>query len=61
MAPRAIQVVMELDPRGRVISGRIVDREMRGNNTFYGWMQLIALLEAVRTREESTRADLEPG
>lgn len=53
----AVQVVLELECCGDMISGRLVDRQ-GGSRDFYGWMRLIALLEAVRV-EEATRE--EPG
>ena len=51
MGEGAVQVVLELDRHGDMISGRLVDRQ-GGSRNFYGWMRLIALLEAVRAGEE---------
>jgi hypothetical protein len=44
--------MIELERRGDLISGRLVDRH-GDSRDFYGWMRLIALLEAVRVEEET--------
>lgn len=51
MPEYAVQVVLELDRHGDMISGRLVDHQ-GGSRNFYGWMRLITLLEAVRAGEE---------